>query len=111
MSFDKEFRDDLPTLLNGQENNDELSTKLNVSGKSSLSVFDTPDNSDVSVAVCCYSPIEVLTILHFVGRLYERKIESIEENQICQSVRSIFGHFTDCRATALGGFEEATGSE
>lgn len=50
LSFHKEFRDDLPTLLNGQDNNEELSTKLNVSDKSLLSVFDTPDNSDVSIA-------------------------------------------------------------
>lgn len=49
LSASKEFRDDLPTLLNGQDSNDGLATKLNVSEKSSLSVFDTPENSDVSV--------------------------------------------------------------
>ncbi|KAG4077921.1 hypothetical protein HA402_013855 [Bradysia odoriphaga] len=46
LSFHKEFRDDLPTLLNGQDNNEGLLTKLNVAEKSSLSVFDTPENSD-----------------------------------------------------------------
>jgi len=46
LSFTKEFRDDLPTLLNGQDTNDGLVSKLNVLEKSSISVFDTPENSD-----------------------------------------------------------------
>ncbi|KAJ6639352.1 Exosome component 10 [Pseudolycoriella hygida] len=50
LSFHKEFRDDLPTLLNGQESNEDFSSKLIVSEKSSLSVFDTPENSDDEAA-------------------------------------------------------------
>lgn len=51
LTHNSEFRDDLPTLLGSttvQNNEDEFKTKLKLSKRSALSVFDTPNSSDVS---------------------------------------------------------------
>lgn len=49
LTYNSEFRDDLPTLLGTNDKNCETNfkTKLPVATKSALSVFDTPETSEV----------------------------------------------------------------
>lgn len=91
LSFHKEFRDDLPTLLNGQDNNEGLSTKLNVSDKSSLSVFDTPENSDVRYTFVVNDVNKLLTINFHPPycRMSRRKRNWIDWRKLNSSVRTL----------------------
>lgn len=52
LTHNSEFRDDLPTLLGSTIiSTDEFKTTLKLSKRSALSVFDTPNSSDVSCII------------------------------------------------------------